>query len=305
MSIYLGLDCGGSSCRAAAVDDEGRSVFRGEGGPANIASTPDSVLRESLRQAVHNAPRPTAVCACFAGLLTRADRIQATKILRDLFPGAVIRVEPDYAAALSICPPEADACVIAGTGALICSWKSGKAGRQVVKTGGGGYLLGDVGSAFDFGRAALKHWLDLPEPPLTLTKAIQNHFGSTERDEVIAALYRSPSPPAALASLAPALAKLAQEGEAFALSSVRVGCAAIADCVWTHWNTHHPELENIRIALFGGLWSTPFYVETFRREMNSRDGMKLLGKVERPPVEGAIALAREMVVEQERKDLAG
>src|SRR5438105_3244428 len=123
--IWLGLDGGGSSLRALAVDERGETVFSGQSGPANLLSTPSESLALHFEKALQGVPMPEAICGCFAGLLTNTDREQAIELLAHYFPKALLRVEPDYAAALAA-EQDADLCVVAGTGSIVCSNYRGK-----------------------------------------------------------------------------------------------------------------------------------------------------------------------------------
>src|SRR5205807_213868 len=148
---------------------EGNTVFRGEAGPANLSTTPNDQLQANLRKALHNAPQPNFACACFAGLATEDDRQRATIILAELFPKARLRIERDYPAAFVASPDGTDVCVIAGTGSLVCSRIASESEIQnpkskiqnFQKSGGNGYVLGDDGSAFQYGRALLRHHIDM------------------------------------------------------------------------------------------------------------------------------------------------
>src|SRR5436309_909319 len=109
MSVFVGLDCGGSSSRVLAIDDSGKAVFRGHGGPANLLSTPKASVLCNLKAATAGCPRPESVCGCFAGLVDEELRQRALDDLRRLFPRAkLFRAEPDYVAALAACGPGTD-----------------------------------------------------------------------------------------------------------------------------------------------------------------------------------------------------
>ncbi|TNB92177.1 BadF/BadG/BcrA/BcrD ATPase family protein, partial [Paracoccus marcusii] len=51
MSLYLGIDGGGTGCRAAIADAAGRVLGRGQGGPANINSDPFGAVTSVLAAA--------------------------------------------------------------------------------------------------------------------------------------------------------------------------------------------------------------------------------------------------------------
>ena len=46
--LYLGVDGGGSGCRAVLADAQGTVLARAEGGPANINSAPEVAIRNIL-----------------------------------------------------------------------------------------------------------------------------------------------------------------------------------------------------------------------------------------------------------------
>src|SRR5579885_573467 len=117
MAVFVGLDCGGSSTRVLAIDENGKPLFRGQSGPANLLSTPKALILKNLQAATRKCPPPVSVCGCFAGLVDDAVRKQANQLLKQVFPSVKkIRSEADYVAALAACGAETDVCVIAGTG---------------------------------------------------------------------------------------------------------------------------------------------------------------------------------------------
>lgn len=295
MPIFVGLDCGGSSCRALAVDEAGNPVHSGQSGPANLASTPPKRLETNVLKTLEGCPAPDFVAGCFAGLLTEDDRRRALELLSWAAPRAKVVAEPDYVAALMACDEGTDICLIAGTGSLICSRFEGK----VVKSGGGGYLLGDVGSACQYGRAVLSHFLIVGADGLTeSTRAlIVKHFGSSAENEILAALYRGGAPAARLAKLAPAIAKDAHAGEAYALQALRDQTAHLASILRSHADRYHKEAVELRICLAGGLWEAS---PIFQNQLESAVNAALAGygptmsRLARPPVQGAVRLAQQL-----------
>ena len=51
MALFLGIDGGGTGCRAAVCDGAGRILGEGRGGPSNIASDPDGARANMPRTA--------------------------------------------------------------------------------------------------------------------------------------------------------------------------------------------------------------------------------------------------------------
>jgi len=295
MPLYLGLDCGGSSCRCLALDGAGTPVHMGQGGPANLASTPPKRLEANVRKALNGCPPPDFVAGCFAGLLTQTDRDRAIELLQEIAPNAKIRAEPDYAAALMACEPGTDICLVGGTGSLVCSNFEGR----VVKSGGGGYLLGDVGSASQYGRALLQHFLVVGADCLSenTKKVIDKQFESLIENEVLATLYRGGAPAARLAKLAPALARDAQSGEPYAVQALKEQTAAMASIVRIHFERFHRQKRTLNICLAGGLWeASPVFQSQLEAALCAAFSEVELtfSRIARPPVHGAVRLAQEL-----------
>lgn len=251
-------------------------------------------LRQNLVHATRGCPTPQYVCGCFAGLLTSEDAARATSLLREFFPDAKIKVEPDYAAAFFASEPGTDICVICGTGSLVCSWN----GDRMVKSGGRGYLLGDEGSAFQYGRDALLHYLANSKDASTpLKKCIVDLFEAEDEPTIVSRLYRSPSPQAALAKLAKPLAADAKNGAPYAAQSIARNAAALAKVVMTHADTFMSWKKEIRVSLSGGLWKTSnIFVDGLAANFAQSDVDFQLERIKIPPVHGAVNLAKEMAI---------
>lgn len=294
MPIFLGLDCGGSSSRAMALDQQGQVIHQGQAGSANLVSTPERRLRSNLLQATRECPEADFVCGCFAGLLTDNDRRRAESYLSALYPQSRVHAEPDYAAAFSASETGTDVCVIAGTGSLVCSRVDGK----MVKSGGRGYILGDEGSAYQFGRQALLHYLSAPtEATDSMKEALLKHFESLEEAAIVSRLYQLPSAQSALAKLAKPLGSDAKEGIPYAIQVIENQMASLVDIVVTHTTRHLSQSESLKVTLAGGLWqNAPQFREVFGRRLGEKlPTMKLeVQRIVKPPVYGAVMLAKEM-----------
>ncbi len=276
------------------MDASGCVVHQGQGGPANILSTPRGRLKENLRRSLEGCPRAEVVCGCFAGLLTEADRTLAHQLLEDLCPGARVRCEPDYTAALMASDPPTTVCVIAGTGSVICSRSEG----QIRKTGARGYLLGNPGSAFAFGRDAVRDFLE--HGPDGAGEAVRceliKRFGSLDENEIVAAVHRSPAPAAVLARLAAPWGRDAAAGHVRAIASVEEGMGALALQTAEHVARYASQIQPLHVTLAGGMWSgPPLFREVFGSalcEALDRQDV-VLQKITQPPVRGAVRLAME------------
>jgi N-acetylglucosamine kinase-like BadF-type ATPase len=294
LSVFVGLDCGGSSSRVLAVDSSGEIVFQGQSGAANLASTPENRLRRNLSHATEGCPSADFVCGCFAGLVSDDLRMRGEDYLKQLFPRSRVRAEPDYTAALYAAPEGTDICVIAGTGSLVCSRCDG----EVVKSGGRGFILGDYGSGYQFGRDGLLHYLDNPtRSSPALREAIMEVFGSMQEGVIVSHVYKSPTPAMTIGKISKAVAQDAKAGEAYALASVDTNTMKLANIVAGHAQQYHSEQKEIGISLTGGVWKS---ASVFREQFELHLRKLLPGqavhvqRVTRPPLYGAVELAKEM-----------
>ena len=296
MSVFVGLDCGGSSSRVLAVDDAGNVVFQGQSGAANLVSTPEARLKRNLLNATRGCEPADFVCGCFAGLLGDETRHQAEDLLRQMFPGSQVRAEPDYTAAYYSSPPETDVCVIAGTGSLVCS----RTEHGVVKTGGRGFILGDYGSGFHYGRDALVHFLDYPrEASQPLKQIVHEVFGTEDEATIVSAVYRGGTTAQVLARLAKVLGSDAAAGEGSALASLERTGSALADVVTEHVHRYIPPSDTLSVSLAGGIWkAASIFKKRFEEILAGRlpDRTVTVHRLSKPPLYGALELAKELSV---------
>lgn len=153
MVLYLGVDGGGSGCRAVVGDAEGRVLGRGEAGPANIWT--------AFEPARANVLAASAAALTDAGLSDRAGDLHAVlgvaganmpaaaMRLQQELPFARIRVESDVVTAVRGALGAADGVVaVLGTGSVFASQRAGRV--QVI--GGWGFQLGDHAGGAWLGR---------------------------------------------------------------------------------------------------------------------------------------------------------
>lgn len=277
-----------------ALDQNGQVIHQGQAGSANLVSTPERRLRSNLLQATRECDQADFICGCFAGLLTENDRHRAESYLSALYPQARVNAEPDYAAAFSASDEGTDICVIAGTGSLVCSRIEGR----MVKSGGRGYMLGDEGSAFHFGRDALLNYFRSPkEVSDHMKEALLKQFDSLEEGSIVSRLYQLPSPQSSLAKLAKALGADAKEGRTYALASIDKQMETLAAVVTEHAARHFGAAESLKVTLAGGLWQNAAqFRDAFTRKLEEKlPKMNLeVHRIVKPPVYGAVMLAKEM-----------
>jgi len=294
MSVFVGLDCGGSSSRVLAVDETGAIVFQGQSGAANLVSTPEARLKRNLMNATRGCEQADFVCGCFAGLLGDETRMQAEGILKQMFPGSFVRAEPDYTAAFYSSPPLTDVCVIAGTGSLVCS----RGENGIVKSGGRGYILGDYGSGFHYGRDVLIHYLDNPRSSsAALRSAVVEVFGTEQEAKIVSSLYKSGTAPQVLGRLARVLGTEAAAGESYALASLDRNTRALTSVVTEHVRRYLKPSNTLSISLAGGMWKGgPIFKARFQEMLDEQlPGKNItVTRISKPPLYGALELAKEL-----------
>ncbi len=160
MTLYLGIDGGGTGCRAAVADAAGPVLGLGAAGPANLTTDPDTTrlnilaaARDALTKAVGADAVEAALPRLIAGLgLAGANTAGAAGRAGLALPFARMRVETDAVTAVKGALAGRDGIVAAlGTGSVFASQRDGVI-RQI---GGWGLILGDEGSGASLGRAIL------------------------------------------------------------------------------------------------------------------------------------------------------
>ena len=303
MPFFLGFDCGGSSTRALVIDDDETIVFEGKGGSANVSSTPLDTLHQSMAEATNGLREIQSIVGCFAGLLGSESHRTALASLDLVQRGVPKEAYADYMAALAAAPEGTDIVVVSGTGSVVCSWKDGKA----VKSGGGGPILGDDGSAFDVGRKAVQNLClsNLEEPASDrLWAKIMETFGTAERQEIVSLISRSNSVAKDLAQLAPIVGSDFELGYIYARLAVDQAMSGLRNIVQQHSWSHIEDRPMINVAIGGGLWdASPAFQKRFETLLNisnkadqttAKSRQYHVARLGTPPVMGAARLAKRL-----------
>lgn len=272
-TVFVGIDGGGSKTHALALDARGDVVFEGRGGPTNWTTVPEAARRQALHDCLRGCPPASAVVGCFAGLMSPEQTADCEAALARALPGARASARPDFHAALAACPDGTDAMVIAGTGSLIASLIDGK----VEKSGGGGWRLGDHGSATAIGRAALAELL-MPSRPESeggherLWEGVEAVYGTRRFREVIGVVYGEDAPAARFATYAPHVFA-AWPGDPIAAAVVDEQLARLAGQTALHLRRWRPGAAAHAVRLVGGVWAmAPAAVDRFARLLSDATG---------------------------------
>ncbi|CAN5825386.1 BadF/BadG/BcrA/BcrD ATPase family protein [soil metagenome] len=207
MSIFIGVDGGGTRARAVLVDASGTVTRRAEG-PAGIIDARDpgrsvAVIVSLVRGLMKDYAQPPAVLYCgLAGAGGWVEREFARAALQAELPETHVIVVTDADVAL------ADAfdtgpgiLLIAGTGSIALARDGAGA---MIRVGGWGQLLGDDGSGYALGLAALraiKRSIDGRGPVTALAAAAAEAAGLTEPADLVH--FAATAAKAEIAALAP------------------------------------------------------------------------------------------------------
>ncbi|WP_327251036.1 N-acetylglucosamine kinase [Streptomyces sp. NBC_01244] len=238
--IKLGLDVGGTTTRAVALDEYGRLLGRGTAPGGNPAShgtaTALARLADAVRQALGGAD-PGLVSRCLIGL--SGYRALGDRTARDAFatdagrafglhPGTPVLLTSDAVIAFAAGTSSPSGTVlIAGTGSIACRVERG----VVTRTSGGlGWLLGDEGGGHWLGREAVRRALAALRGGAStgpLVAAVLARSGCHDHDSLIRWAYQGS--PQHLAALAPLLAPAAEQGDPAALGAIELAVRHLRD----------------------------------------------------------------------------
>ncbi|GGL99249.1 BadF/BadG/BcrA/BcrD ATPase family protein [Deinococcus aerophilus] len=236
--LLLGLDAGGSGSQWALL--RGGEVRASGMAPAFTAALLDTPAgRDALQELAAGLPgSPDGVHAGVPGLSRgseRAAQVEAALAQALGLSPERVTVEGDldlaYRTHLS---PGAGVLLYAGTGSV--AYHVTAAG-EVVRAGGRGYRIGDDGGGFDLGRHALRTLTDAldagtldPEqaPQTPLAREVAAITGGLDWPTLRAFAYGTPGA-AALARLAPAVGRAADQGDPEAQRMVTQAAHALAE----------------------------------------------------------------------------
>ncbi|WP_460061736.1 N-acetylglucosamine kinase [Streptomyces sp. YKOK-I1] len=272
-AFVVGLDAGGTRTRAVLAD-LGDSRPRGEGasGPGNALTVPGPDLADHLTEALAQAvPAPlrarvAAVAGGFAGAghqaqgtdepgRVRARTALSTALAQLGITARTVDVHSDIETTFAAAPghPADGLVLVAGTGAVAARI----AARVPAATSGGdGWLLGDDGSGFWIGRAAVRAALRATDgrgAPTALVRAVGRELGlppgilpprgygvtdTVRWSATLRTAYRAhllpaltDRPPVRLADHAPLVVAAAQEKDTVAAEILREAARRLAETV--------------------------------------------------------------------------
>lgn len=228
-TLFLGIDGGGSRCRARIRHLDGRLLGEAVGGASNIYQDFDGAIATIISTAAEAAAIAGVPAGelhaglGLAGIVTSVgvERIEAARL-----PFASVTADNDaYAACMGAFSGGDGGIVIAGTGSIGFALVGGE--RHMV--GGWGFQLGDHGSGAWVGHHAVRRAalaIDGLLQPTRLIEAVVAQTGATRFD---LSRWSEKAVPKDYAQFAPLIFECAAKGDVQAMMIVIEGAAAISN----------------------------------------------------------------------------
>ncbi len=314
MRYFLGIDGGGTRTTAWLADDKGKILARAVVGPTNplkvgFKATERELLhatREVLRQACVAAfpasrsrefPVLEGICVGLAGVDRPQVHARFLRWLKRAIPARHHLLTSDAAIALQAAiGASPGVIVISGTGSI--AYGRGVRDR-VLRSGGWGALFDDAGSGYDLGRkaivAALREY-DGRGPSTRLRAKICAALNLPDITQVVL----KDLTPKDIAALFPLVLGSARRGDLVArrlCQEAGKDLAELAVAVLRRlgWSRHA-----ISVVYAGGVFRSSRRIrDSVTRHLQQQAPYARVLLLRRPPVEGALALARSLVGSQE------
>ena len=280
--LFLGVDGGGTGCRARLCDASGTRLGEAQAGPANIrlgleqafASVRDATLSclEQAQLTPDDLPRITA-CLALAGATEPAE-LAAARQQRQAFGKAILTADA-HAACVGAHNGADGGVIVVGTGSI--GWAVLR-GRQH-RVGGWGLELSDEGSGAWIGRETLRRVLAAHDGRVAWTALLRAVFERYDCDPHAVVQWASQAASRDFGALARAVVEASRD-DAAAIEILRLAATHIDTIA-----TRLIELGVPRLSLMGGLVA---HVEGLLPMIIRRHLAKPLGDA----LDGALLLAR-------------
>ena len=300
MSHVLGIDAGGTKTVCLLADDQGRLVAEARRGGANLQAVGEleveKVLHEVMEEALGERPiTPAVICLGIAGVDRPDDSAVVRGIMKRIGYKARIVIVNDALVALEAgAPGQPGVVVISGTGSIAYGRD---AKGQAARSGGWGYVLGDEGSGYWIGRAALRAVLreaDRRGPATLLTKLLLEHFGVAQAQGLIHQVYNTNLKLAAIGALATSVQSAFSQGDLVALGILRGAANELEASALSVAGRLELKGEPFVFILAGGIFrAVPWLEQELARRLPLAAPGSRVRLLDREPAWGAVAIALE------------
>jgi N-acetylglucosamine kinase-like BadF-type ATPase len=297
----MGIDGGGSKTLALLADETGRVLGRGEAGASNFQVIGHQAAQAAIQAAMDAAWRNAGLasqplrglCLGLAGVDRPGERALFQQWTAQIQPQAQSVIANDAELVLAASTPAGwGLALICGTGSIV--YGRSPAG-QVARADGWGHLLGDEGSGYAIGLAALRAVMrayDGRGPATSLSEAILGCWGLAAATDLVPRVYQELRGKHEIAALASTVEAVAGQGDPVAqriLASAGRELALAAQAVVQRLELVAP----VPCGLAGGVIVAGRLVREQFETAVARLGLTLWPITPVPePVLGAVKLAR-------------
>jgi glucosamine kinase len=296
--IVVGVDAGGT--KTAAVVGDGHTILGRADGPGGAirpgrALVAASAIADTVRRALSSSGHlmAEAIVVGAAGAGRPAEREELERALRGEQIGKKIQVTTDIEVALAAAFGRGPGIVVsAGTGSIAIART---ADGTLHRSGGYGWQMGDEGSGYAIGRAALSalsRAADGRGPRTSLTARLIAAIRVSDFDAVIA--WAATAAASEVSSLAPTVLEVAAEGDIVAQGIVDYAARELSQLVLSLLH-HFPESQPIQVAVTGGILSPERALRSMVLSRLSEDTRLNLIKFSIEPALGALHMAEKLV----------
>ncbi|MDO8543223.1 MAG: BadF/BadG/BcrA/BcrD ATPase family protein [Opitutaceae bacterium] len=290
-SYKIGVDGGGTKTECILIDDSGEIIARHLApgcnpsvvGPDQARLIVTDALCGVVQAAFGNQPAPIAATHIYAAG-SRAFWRETAATLADF--GHIVTADDSHPVLELATRGEPGLVLHGGTGSFVAA--RGR-DRLVHYAGGIGWRFGDPGSGYDLGRRAIaRALLELQgwSPPSRLGPTVRDHTGLGETADVAAItrfFYTHPDANRPIAALAPAILRLANEGDFTAHALVAESAGELLALALRVAAKLFPDtaLDTVPAGLSGPLLTHPVVVQLLTMQSPLP-----LAPVEGTPIEG-------------------
>ena len=297
-TYVIGIDAGGTKTICQLADAEGHLLSETRAGGANLQVLGELEVEKVLYQVMEEALGdrrivPAAICLGIAGV-DRPDDLAAVRgIMRRIGHQARVLVVNDALVALEAgAPGEPGVVIISGTGSI--AYGRNRA-QRAARAGGWGHVLGDEGSGYWIGRAALRAVLreaDQRGQKTALTPLLLKHFGIAQAQGLLHEVYYSNLRPSAIGSLAECVEGAFREGDSAAIGILRAAANELEASGLTVARRLGLVGEAFSFVLSGGIFrAVPWLREELERRLPVAAPGSITALLGCEPAAGAVALA--------------
>ena len=299
-SAILGIDGGGTRTTAWLADAHGRVLGRSVAGPSNPVKVGIEAAERELLLATRRAARDArlaggplkVVCVGLAGVDRPAVYRGLSRWLRRAIPAGNHLLTSDAAIALQAAiGARPGILVISGTGSIAYGHD---ATGQAARCGGWGSLFDDGGSGYDIGRKAIIAALQAHDGRGRGTR-LGAEICRTLRLKDITWIVLKPLAPHQIAALFPLVLEAARQRDAVARRLLDEAGRDLAELALALIRRFGWQRQAVAVVQAGGVFQASRRVRlSFELHVSKCAPLARFTTLQRPAVEGALMLAREL-----------